>query len=141
MALTPLSNRRGPKPKVQTRENLLRAGTQFLHKVGYSAAGVQDIAGAAHVPKGSFYNYFGSKEAFAKESVDFYFKSGLKEIQEILGDTQVSPLKRLQNYFEKRINDFEKDDFLKGCLMGNLSLEVADHSETIRKTIADHFKT
>lgn len=34
-----------------------------------------------------------------------------------------------------------ENDFNRGCILGNFSLEMADHSELIRQCIVGHFKT
>ena len=132
--------RRGPKPKPDTRENLIRAGTRLLHEAGYSATGIKDIVDAAKVPKGSFYNHFPSKEVFGAEAVDFYFGRGLPVMREMLGDAAVPPLDRLKTFFDQRIQWFAASGFVRGCLMGNLSLEVADQSGLIRARLATHFQ-
>lgn len=132
--------RRGPKPKPDTRDNLIRVGTRLLHETGYSATGIKDIVDAAKVPKGSFYNHFPSKEAYGAEVVDFYFGRGLPIMRDMLGDTTVPPLDRLKTYFDQRIQWFTSSGFVRGCLMGNLSLEVADQSGLIRERLATHFQ-
>lgn len=113
----------------------------MLHEAGYAATGIQDIVSGAKVPKGSFYNHFQSKEAFGREVVDFYFDSSLGELRALLEDPNVPPLERLRHYFDDRIGAFKDGGFLRGCLMGNLSLEIADHSAPIRDSIATHFET
>ncbi len=133
--------RRGPKPKPHIRENLIRIGASMLHEVGYTATGIKDIVDAAEVPKGSFYNYFESKEAFGKEVVDFYFNNGLAELRVLLGNESVPPLERLQNYFAERIRRFRTAGYVRGCMLGNLSLEVADQIAPIRDRLVEHFKT
>lgn len=131
--------KRGPKPNTNTRDNLLRAGVKMLHKTGYAATGIQDIVSAAGVPKGSFYNHFVSKEAFGREVVEFFFSSHIPELKAVLTDPKVLPLQRLRNFFEQQIRSFNEIGFVRGCLMGNLSLEVADHSKIIRDNIAANF--
>lgn len=133
--------RRGPKPKPNVRENLLRAGVRMLHETGYSATGIKDIVAAAEVPKGSFYNYFESKEAFGREVVDSYFDSGLVELRALLGNDSIPPLERLQTYFAERIRRFKTAGYVRGCMLGNLSLEVADQIAPIRDRLAAHFRT
>ncbi|PAU88802.1 TetR family transcriptional regulator [Pseudomonas sp. WN033] len=133
--------RRGPKPNPDTRKNLIRVGMRMFHEAGYAATGLKDVVSGAKVPKGSFYNHFESKETFGKEVIDFYFDSGLVLIREILTDSNSPPLARLKHYFDDRIDAFKTNGFVRGCLMGNLSLEIADHSEAIRDTIATHFET
>ena len=133
--------RRGPKPNPNTRDNLIRVGVCMLHESGYTATGIKEIVDAADVPKGSFYNHFESKEAFGKEVVDFYFGSGLVELRALLENGDIPPLQRLQNYFDERTRAFQETGYVRGCLMGNLSLEIADHSASIRDSLAAHFQT
>lgn len=133
--------RRGPKPRPHTRDNLIHAGMQMLHEAGYAATGIKDIVDAANVPKGSFYNHFDSKETFGKEVVDVYFNSGLAELKGLFEDQTIRPLDRLRTYFDQRIQTFQSAGYVRGCLMGNLSLEVADHSTAIRDSLATNFRT
>lgn len=133
--------RRGPKPKPHTRDNLIRVGIQMLHDSGYSATGIKDIVNAAKVPKGSFYNYFESKEAFVRDVVDSYFDGGLINLRDVLADSGTPPLDRLRNFFEQRTRTFQETGYVRGCMLGNLSLEVADHSAAIRERLSEHFRT
>lgn len=135
-----VSAKRGPKPNINTRDNLIRAGVRLLHESGFAATGIQDIVNVAQVPKGSFYNHFASKEAFGREVVDFYFTSGLPALKNALADPAVPPLHRLRYYFEQRSLAFKEAGFVRGCLMGNMSLEVADHSDSIRETLVENFR-
>ena len=131
--------RRGPKPNPATRRKLLEAGVQMLHTGGYAATGIQEIVGAAEVPKGSFYNHFESKEAFGAEVVDAYFGPRADSMRAVFTDSSMAPLDRLVLYFDRRIAACASAGYARGCLMGNLSLEVADHSESIRDRLSDNF--
>jgi TetR/AcrR family transcriptional repressor of nem operon len=133
--------RRGPKPRPHLRDNLIRVGVRILHESGYTATGIKDVVDAAEVPKGSFYNHFESKEAFGKEVVDFYFDKGLVELRALLGNRDIPPLERLQSYFSERTRDFQAAGYVRGCMLGNLSLEIADQSASIRDRLAVHFRT
>jgi len=51
----------------------------------------------------------------------------------------VPPLPRLRRHFEN-IQDVNADrGFTRGCMLGNFTAEVADHSPAIRDAIARHF--
>jgi TetR/AcrR family transcriptional regulator, transcriptional repressor for nem operon len=130
-------NKRGQK----TRRKLLDAGLANFHASGYAATGVDAVSKAAKVPKGSFYNHFGSKEAFGAEVVDLYFERRLGKLRQFLLDEEAPPLARLRTYFDDRIAYFEKLGCRRGCMMGNLSLEIADHNEVLRHHLAEHFET
>ena len=62
------------------KEQILEAGMSLMYSHGYNAAGIQDIANAAGVPKGSFYNYFKSKEDFVSEVLTMYTDETIKKI-------------------------------------------------------------
>ncbi|MDB5359634.1 MAG: TetR family transcriptional regulator [Rhodospirillales bacterium] len=135
------SSRRGPKPKVGTRDGLVRAGLTLLHAEGYAATGIQAIVESVGVPKGSFYNHFASKEAFGAEVIDAYFEGGRDRLRAFLARTDLKPLDRLKAYFDDRIAALRAGGFVKGCLLGNFSAEVADHSALMREHLVAHFET
>lgn len=135
-----VSRRRGPKPNPQTRTNLLQVGVRLLHESGYNATGISDIVTAAGVPKGSFYNHFASKEAFGAEVVDTYFSGNLVSLRSLLQDADIPPLSRLRSYFAERAGRVRALGYERGCLLGNLSLEMADHSPQITERLAESFR-
>jgi len=132
--------RRGPKPKPDTRDNLVQAGLALLHAEGYAATGIQAIVESVGVPKGSFYNHFASKEAFGAEVIDAYFDRAQGRLHAFLGDADRAPLDRLKAYFDDLIAALRASGFVKGCLMGNFSAEIADHSPLIRAHLVRHFE-
>lgn len=113
----------------------------MLHEGGYTATGIKDIVDAAAVPKGSFYNYFENKEAFGQEVIDAYFERGLVNLRALLANPEVAPLERLRTYFETRTRGFQSSGYARGCMLGNLSLEVGDQSALMRERLAAHFRT
>ena len=53
--------------KTDIPRRLTAAGHELFTRCGYHATGIQQITDQAGVPKGSFYNHFDSKEAFAAD--------------------------------------------------------------------------
>ena len=51
----------------EKKQDILDKSADIMYLKGYNATGVQEIADAAGIPKGSFYNYFDNKEQFAIE--------------------------------------------------------------------------
>jgi TetR/AcrR family transcriptional repressor of nem operon len=115
-----------------TREHLLEVGLERLRSTGYTATGVKEILDLANVPKGSFYHYFPSKEAFAGEVFQRYADGEIRRAERILGDRKAAPLRRLRRYFEELISVYGQKAAISGCLVGSLSLEVADHSPRLQ---------
>lgn len=91
----------------------------------------------ANIPKGSFYNYFSSKEEFAIAIIDKFVEQLDGIMQDVLEDTSYKPLERIKNCFEKYIEIVETNNCNGGCLIANLSLELADNSEPIRQRLED----
>jgi TetR/AcrR family transcriptional repressor of nem operon len=124
-----------------TRDHLLQVGLRRIHAMGYASTGVKEILDDADVPKGSFYHYFPSKEAFAKEVLELYVRGENERAGKILGDGKAAPLKRLRRYFEELIAVYGPTANSSGCMVGNLSLEMADHSDSIQSLLHRSFST
>jgi TetR/AcrR family transcriptional regulator, transcriptional repressor for nem operon len=118
------------KPNV--RDKILRAGLDRFHRVGFNGSSVEDITDLAGVPKGSFYNHFKSKEDLALQVIGRYIE---QSPHALLGDTAIPPLKRLKSYFSALGQQFVDSGYKKGCLLGNFSSELADHSGPVRRRL------
>ncbi|HZC36650.1 MAG TPA: TetR family transcriptional regulator C-terminal domain-containing protein [Chthoniobacterales bacterium] len=122
-----------------TRERLIEIGLERIHKIGYAATGVKEILDLAGVPKGSFYHYFPSKEAFAQEVLQRYAAGETRRWETILGDDKVPPLKRLRKYFNELIVVYGQKGPISGCLLGKMSVEVAGQSPAIQSLLGTSF--
>ncbi|WP_394837962.1 TetR/AcrR family transcriptional regulator [Pendulispora rubella] len=131
---------RGRPPKLGTRERLLSAGLEAMHTRGYHATGIADVVERVEVPKGTFYNHFDSKEAFGAAVTDAFFSGVLGALEPFVDDESRSPLARVRAYFEARIAANRGRGYVKGCLLGNFSLECTDESEPIRERLREHFE-
>ena len=122
------------------REKLLDAGFRTIWNSGYAAAGVRDIVAAADARPGSFTNHFASKEEFVGEVLDRYFTyvSGL--VQAALAQDGTPPVGRLRRYLDVITSKLEAHDWARGCMIGNLSLEPAVHSEPLRLRLVAIFE-
>jgi TetR/AcrR family transcriptional repressor of nem operon len=116
-----------------TKAQILDAGVAELHARGYSASSVEDITRAAGVPKGSFYNHFSSKEELAVEAVRRY--SGVAGW--VAGPDGGSALARLRSGFEALHAVLRRHRFSRGCLLGNMANELADHNDVVRAELAE----
>jgi TetR/AcrR family transcriptional repressor of nem operon len=117
------------------RENILATGQRLMAGKGYSAVGLNEILTGAGVPKGSFYHYFGSKDAFGEALLESYFKDYLAELDVTLAQPGLTMAQRLVTYFEvwQRTQSFF--DCQGKCLAVKMAAEVADLSEAMRLAI------
>ena len=118
-----------------TRHHLLQVGLRRIRAMGYASTGVKEILDQAEVAKGSFYHHFRSKEDFAREVLALYVREECERAEKILRDSKAAPLTRLRRYFQELIAVFGPTAPLSGCLLGNLSLEMADHSDSIQSLL------
>ena len=72
----------GPSPTATTKATLIDVGTRLILEQGYHQTGIQDVLRAAGVPKGSFYYYFPSKEAFAREVIAQFAAAYLARLEQ-----------------------------------------------------------
>lgn len=121
--------------KLQTREKLLDQGVALLMEQGYHGSGLQGILQSVGVPKGSFYYYFPSKEAFSAEVIRHYITPFIEALEAYLGRPELSALQALELYFQWQIDESRRRAFRGGCLLGNLMGEVGETSETCREAL------
>ncbi len=114
-------------------------GLKAFYQKGYNATGVKEITDAAHIPKGSFYNYFKNKEDFAVEAMRLFTDREVSLIKEVMCDTSLPPLERIEKLYRLKTDHFvEKGSYSLGCFLCNITLEMADVSPVIAKA-ASHF--
>lgn len=121
--------------KELNRENLLNRGVTLLRGQGYHGTGLQEILDVVNIPKGSFYNYFDSKEDFGAEVIQHYTDPFIAQLTAHLEQSDADALGAIRRYFDELIAELEKDGFKGGCLLGNLMGEIGDTSEICRKSL------
>jgi TetR/AcrR family transcriptional repressor of nem operon len=77
-----------------TREMLLLSAGKLFQEVGYVRASIHRIAAAVNAPKGTFYNYFGSKEELATILVDRQFAAIYQSLSLATGESAYDQVKR-----------------------------------------------
>lgn len=102
---------------------------------GYHGTGLKEILDSVQIPKGSFYNYFGSKEEFGAEVVGHYIEPFIEQLSAHLENPQVDALTAIRLYFDELIIELEHQNFKGGCLLGNLMGEIGDTSELCRTSL------
>jgi TetR/AcrR family transcriptional repressor of nem operon len=121
--------------QINTRDRIIETGAEIVHHKGFNHTGIQEILNAARVPKGSFYNYFKSKEDFGLAIID-YFTARFKRIaSETLEDTRLSPLNRIYRFLTAFMEYFESQNYAGGCPIGNLAQEMGDLSPAFRQKL------
>ncbi len=126
---------REPREKNDTRLRLIEAGAEIIHRQGFSGTGIQEVLDACGVPKGSFYHYFKSKEAFGLAVLDHQAERMTANLGPLLCDASRPPLERLRAFFDAflaRFSDPAQTVCLAGCPIGNLVQELAPTNPAFR---------
>lgn len=123
-----------PRPSV--RDKLASAALTCFHAKGYKGTSIEDIALAAGVFKGSFYNHFKSKEALAIEAVNRYEHDVTASLS-LQGPP--SPLRRLKKHFEFLASLHKLNDYSYGCLLSNFSAEISESGKPLRQALDEAY--
>ena len=132
--------RRGRPPKLdrdqrETREALLHAGMALLTEQGFLATGIDAVLKQVGVPKGSFYHYFASKEAFGHAVLQRYGAYFAAKLDRWLLDDSRPPLARLTDFVDDARAGMARHAWRRGCLVGNLGQEVTQLPEGFREQL------
>lgn len=122
-------------PRGRNKEKLLECGLDIMYRQGFNGTGVQQITDAAGVPKGSFYNYFDSKEAFAIQVLELYTARVSAHLETVLIKGKSSPLSRLRSLFREFRKGMFGENGGRGCFAGNMSQEFATQNPRVRRAL------
>jgi TetR/AcrR family transcriptional repressor of nem operon len=115
-----------------TRQRILDTAQRIMAGKGYSAVGINEVLAEAAVPKGSFYHYFASKDAFGAALLKSYFAGYLADMDEVLERPGQPAADRLAAYWQLWRETQSFDECQGRCLAVKLGAEVADMSEPMR---------
>lgn len=121
------------------RDRLLDEGLRLFAQRGFAGTGVQEIADAGGIPKGSFYNYFASKDEFGVAVVERYGACSCQEMAAALSGSG-SPIERLKAAFRRHDDTLVASGFAGGCLAGRLAQELAGEQPVFRAPLEKIFR-
>ncbi|OAG73822.1 TetR family transcriptional regulator [Gluconobacter japonicus] len=117
------------------RRHIVEAARPLIGARGFSNVGISQILEVAQIPKGSFYHYFESKEAFGEELLRQYVSDYLANMDHLFMEPEGSGAERLFAYCR-----FWWDTHVDGkvgdkCLIVKLGAEISDLSEPMRQVL------
>lgn len=120
--------------KTDIPRRLTEAGYLLFNRDGFNATGIQQITDQAGVPKGSFYNHFDSKEAFAAAIIGHYAQWVGQAWEQCMAEAPTEPVAALRHLFT-RFAEHHARQGCQGCLVGNFAAEVAESSPLCREVL------
>ncbi|MFQ1701113.1 TetR/AcrR family transcriptional regulator [Loktanella agnita] len=120
-----------PKKSDLTRQRIIAAGRALFLRHGFSGVGLSRILAESGVPKGSFYYYFSSKEAFGAALLEDYVTGYLARIDALIAGADPAGDK-LTRFWEAWLAKSGDAGIASECLVVKLGAEVADLSDPMR---------
>jgi AcrR family transcriptional regulator len=121
---------RRERQKTETREQLYRAALRVFAERGLSAPTVEEITKAAGVAKGTFFNYFRTKEEVFKVFIEVQLANVAAAVEEA-GSARSNARTILLGLFHRNAGEFGNSATLTGALLSALF-----GSEPVREIMA-----
>ena len=77
---------------------------------GYHGTGIQEVVDMAGIPKGSFYNYFKSKEDFGSKTIIHFAERFTEFLDKIAEDSKKDAHSAINRLFDDLIDSLERKD-------------------------------
>ena len=111
-----------------TRTHILTVGRRLTAQKGYTGVGLSELLKVASVPKGSFYHYFASKEAYGCALLEDFITEYKGRLASSLQHPKMNARSRFLAYFTDWHRKQVSPNLEDRCLVVRLSAEVADLS-------------
>ena len=116
---------RRERKKLETRQSLLAAAMDLFHEKGYDATPVEEITERADVGKGTFFNYFPSKEALLAE-LALWRVEQMRSALDVGAGAPASPVARLKRLLSLMQAQATRDGhFMQRALAARLAQPLA----------------
>ncbi|PJB11541.1 MAG: hypothetical protein CO119_11225 [Flavobacteriales bacterium CG_4_9_14_3_um_filter_40_17] len=117
--------------KKYQKKDILEKGISLMCRGGYHHTGITEILKECSIPKGSFYNFFESKEQFTLQAVEQYTDSLLTILNSLREDSALNGFEKIESYFAQLAEKHKQDGYKNSCLLGNLSTEVSADNKNL----------
>ena len=103
------------------RDRLIQTAVTLMYQQGFHQTTLADIAREAHVPLGTVYYFFKTKEAIGEALVDYYLQEYRAVCRQWDSDSQ--PTARLEAFIQRMLGDSQRL-CESGCPIGTLCSEL-----------------
>lgn len=127
--------------KQEKIDRILDHGIEAFREHGYHSSSVQDLADYCRISKGSFYQYFESKEHFCQEVIKHYCDKMTSMAHDLFHDKSLSGRQRLEIFYTQVLERVSNSEFQRGCLYGDLAAELGGVNEPCSETLSNCLTT
>lgn len=122
----------------QTRSKILDEAAHVFNRKGFGATTINDILKASENTKGNLYFHFSGKEEIGLEVLKREREAFMHFLDDVLNEG--APGQGLNNFFTAALEKHRQQDFIGGCIFGNVALEASDTSPAFATLVASVFE-
>lgn len=123
----------------KTRERLITAAMKLFYVKGYEATSVAEILEQAGAGSGSLYYFFRDKQDLALAVARHYREILFDVLFAPVYETVEDPIERIFALLNNYRRGLVESDFVYGCPIGNLSLEISESLPEVRQKLGENF--
>lgn len=120
------------------RKSILQTGIHLIRQNG-PAVGIQEIADKAKIPKGSFYNYFSSKDQFLIEALEEYTQNAILWNDQTLEKRKTKIILSIRTKSKLRKEIFARWYFLSNQCTFSILFSKTTKTEEQTKTLFEFY--
>lgn len=121
----------------RSRERILEAAAELIHRHGVHATSVDEVLAAADAGKSQFYHYFGNKEELVREVLALQVARHVTSRPEVY--RQLDTWEGIAAWFDSIVAWTEERGCLGGCPIGSMAAEVADREAALAPDLVAAF--
>jgi TetR/AcrR family transcriptional repressor of lmrAB and yxaGH operons len=126
----------------QTKANMIEVTGALLRRQGYFATGLNEIVSESQVPKGSLYFHFpGGKDELAAIALRNEATMWQARLIGLLEGRPPNLARDAQSICDALATELKASGFANGCPLATVTLETAAQNETLRATVAEHYRS
>lgn len=122
-----------------TREKVVYAALRLFAQKGYGSTSVADILAAAEVNAGSLYYVFPGKQDVLLAVLDEYLRGIHAMLLAPAWEGVDDPIERVFALLERYRRHLTTTEFMYGCPIGSLALELHEPDPPVRQRLAANF--
>jgi TetR/AcrR family transcriptional repressor of nem operon len=126
------------------RKRLIEAAKDVIYAHSYEAVTVDELCAAAGVTQSSFYHFFSSKQDLVLVALESQWQSFEEHILAPTFSDHLPPQERILRFFDLTLKgqqvQKQTDGRMRGCPLGNLTLEMSTLDELIRTRLERFFQ-